>query len=202
MPVHSSATNSYLIEIGGLTVRSTDETLLLKGRSPDGTESTGRAARFLVKGRRNRELSLGHIRWRTGEVEVAVIDAVKFPELLPLSPIGHDAAPRLVLAPVTARRRACDLGQARWLPEGDPAGFAIVDATEDDLNDGAGVDVRDLLEQAGCVAFGSRKELLGSRDAARRRLCAVFPNRNDIVPVVAFVVTRCLPLLNGVAAGR
>jgi hypothetical protein len=69
-------------------------------------------------------------------------------------------------------------------------------ADRSELDEGAGLDTADIFRRAGAIHFGTKKKLLGATDRSRFFLCAIFEKENELFPVVAFVVTRVLPLIN------
>ena len=73
---------------------------------------------------------------------------------------------------------------------------ALRKATWEELEEGAGVDPVEIFKRAGALHLGTKEKLLEASDKSRSYLCAVFDINNEIFPVVAFVVTRVLPLIN------
>lgn len=85
----------------------------------------------------------------------------------------------------------CELRQAR-AKGGSWAN--LYKATLDELSAGAGVGVHGLLGQAGAHSVGSRADVLGDTDRRRTFLCVRFDRDAEEVPIVAFLLTRVLPL--------
>ena len=73
-------------------------------------------------------------------------------------------------------------------------------ASEDELDDGAGVSVAHQLARHGADRTGTREELLNDDSRARARLGVRFGDHADLVPVIAYVCTRVAPVANGVTA--
>ena len=71
-------------------------------------------------------------------------------------------------------------------------------ASEAELDEGAGVDVAAMLARFGATAYGPEVELLPPKKRQSNYLCAVFPPDAVDLPAVACLLTRVLPLANGV----
>jgi hypothetical protein len=86
----------------------------------------------------------------------------------------------------------CELRQARATGE---RWSSLFKPTFAELDEAAEADVNRELRSAGAVNVGTREALLG--DTSRRRTfpCVVFERGDEHVPVLAFVLTRVLPLL-------
>ena len=78
------------------------------------------------------------------------------------------------------------------------AGLFVPDLAE--LDSGAGIDVRATLLVHGASAIGTRAELRGDDGPTRTRLGALFPEDAELVPVVAYTLTRVAPVAGGVRA--
>lgn len=86
----------------------------------------------------------------------------------------------------------CELRQAQ--PKGErwanlfKADYAALDR-------GAGVSVARELRAVGATDVGSRELLLGDSSRRRSFLCATFEVRDQHVPILAFLLTRAMPLI-------
>lgn len=88
-----------------------------------------------------------------------------------------------------------ELGQARL----DDDGWSNVKmATSHELDAGAGVDVRKELMSVGATAFGTRAEMEGVTHNRRNYLCVTFPPEKPEVAILAYVLTRVAPIVDGV----
>ncbi len=67
-------------------------------------------------------------------------------------------------------------------------------ASEAELEAGAHADVLAELRALGATKTGTRHELLGKRGPHMNKLCAIFPQDKDLVPVAAYVMTRVAPV--------
>jgi len=75
-------------------------------------------------------------------------------------------------------------------------------ASVSELCEGAGLDLPQVLLNAGAAKIGTKKELLGVRDNTCERLCVIYPQDDQLVPILTFVMTRVLPLINGYPAEK
>ena len=64
----------------------------------------------------------------------------------------------------------------------------------EDLDDGAGVGVRQLLLTHGAFELDTRENVLGTTNNRKTELCVTFNTENSVVPIVAYVLTRVAPL--------
>jgi|GEM_PF-4264969 len=69
-------------------------------------------------------------------------------------------------------------------------------AAIEQLNNGAGFDIKQKLIDEGAIKVGISERVLGKTDSKKNAYCAVFEENNEIVPVLSFVITRILPLIN------
>jgi hypothetical protein len=51
-----------------------------------------------------------------------------------------------------------------------------------------------VLVEAGAFNFGSREQVLGDESRRRNRLCTTFPAYDPVAPLVAYALTRILPI--------
>lgn len=82
----------------------------------------------------------------------------------------------------------------------------LTDVSIDELSRSAGVPIGLELRRVGALDVGPRAVALGDTGRARNRLIAIFPDENEEVPVLAYVLTRLAPLVrafvrNGPYAG-
>lgn len=88
------------------------------------------------------------------------------------------------------------LSQARIKDAAIPHWSNLVCATDAQLCAGAGMDVRAALSSCGAV-YGTRERILSNDNNKRNYYCAAFVENNVEAPLVAYGLTRVLPLLNG-----
>jgi hypothetical protein len=72
----------------------------------------------------------------------------------------------------------------------------------DELEAGAGNDVRSMLLRHGATRVGTREELESCTHQRRNYLAAHFPRGDDEIPALAFILTRVVPLVRAELAMR
>ena len=97
-------------------------------------------------------------------------------------------------AAVARGQYVAELGQARVRRDGWVKAFK---ATEAELDEGAGLDVGELLASLGASGYGRAGDLLNVGGTRQNYCCVTFSPDEPRVPVAAFVATRALPLLAG-----
>jgi hypothetical protein len=145
------------------------------------------------------ELDLAYTTWDNGERDIRTAYRVKGPAALRrleggrlrlgIRPVNHNQ--------IDAKNKLwVQLSQARVRKETLNKWSTLHKASWEELDDGAGLDSFETLEQVGALHLGTKEEVLASTDNKRFYLCAIFDEENELFPVVAFVVTRVLPLIN------
>ena len=86
----------------------------------------------------------------------------------------------------------CELRQAR--PKGG-TWANLFKANVVELDAGAGIAVAEELRRAGAARVGTGRDLLGDSGQRQTFLCVDFPRENLFAPIVAFLLTRAVPLL-------
>lgn len=89
-------------------------------------------------------------------------------------------------------REWCELRQARATGE---RWSSLFRPTFAELDEAAGADVARELRARGALQVGTREAVLGDQGRRRSFPCVVFERGNEDVPLLAFVLTRVLPLL-------
>lgn len=105
------------------------------------------------------------------------------------------SAPLIVLTGRSRSAYSIDLSQARIDPEVVPPWSNLKKASQEQLDDGAGIDVDAVLAEAG-GEVGLSEMMLGD-ESRRRRQCCAFPSASSLPPVASYVLTRLLPLNHG-----
>ena len=103
---------------------------------------------------------------------------------------------RMSVYPFDNETEWSELSQARIKDSTTPNWSNLKQATIDELNNGAGLDVQKLLGN-GNVALGRREVLLADDSKRKNYLCIKFARKDHRVPLIAFIVSRTLPLING-----
>jgi superfamily I DNA/RNA helicase len=90
-----------------------------------------------------------------------------------------------------------ELEQARFQPGGN-GWSGRYKPTFTELDEGAGLSVKDCLIEHGADMVATRGDVYGEENRRRSWPCVRFGSDAPIVPVVAYVVTTVLPLLHGI----
>jgi hypothetical protein len=173
---------------GGFTLTRNSSMSTTVEQTPSGmTDVPAEGYRFEALHPDGHVLELVHLKSGNGErwVECHVIDS---PSILVRR---VDGRLRLTTTAASHGTRFCELRQAR--PKGD-RWANLYKATLTELDTRAGVKVAEMLRNVGAHEVGTRESLLGHRGPRRDYLCALFDEDNDLLPIVAFLLTRVLPL--------
>ncbi len=159
------------------------------GLMANGDRGIGVVTTYVITDAAGLEFDVQDTRWRNGGREVAasvVTGGTSMTNLL-------DGRLSLAARPVESGICTSDLRQARVKLDSYDFTASLYMAQETELDTAAGLDVGSILREAGAILVGSRRQLLGDTGRARRHSCVVFPTESD-VPVLAFLLTRVLPL--------
>jgi hypothetical protein len=181
------------IELGNLLLSDLNGVEARQGITVFKCQSDGHARLLDVSGPERLRLSIADIQWRTGEREVRA-------EKRFASPQRFDQLVervRLGVRQLGGELLCVDLMQARLKSEHHCNLFV---ASAEELDAGAGIDVRASLTAAGAAEVATRAELLGDDSTRRNALCVTFPEDALLVPAIAFVLTRVAPVLHRVPA--
>lgn len=72
----------------------------------------------------------------------------------------------------------------------------LADVTLTELSHAAGVPIMRELRRVGAVDVGPRSIVLEDTGRSRNRLVVSFPDENEVVPILAYALTRLAPLVN------
>jgi len=158
-------------------------------------KSSGSGDIFLVSDGNRTNLKIAHIIWKNSHVEVRAIHVTGPGVLNGLWAEKRGSRLRLGIDPLDHSKRTIELNQARLKGEEQPQRFL---ASQRELDHGASLNVISTLKNAGALEIGPKSKILGDEGQRRNFICATFEKNNQIVPVAAFVLTRVLPLLNGI----
>lgn len=171
----------------------------IPGETASGVQEKGVATLFTASDSAGTLIVLAYIEWHNGEIDIRA-QGVETP-CKALRGLERGRL-RLSVFSHSLQQSWIELRQAR-IKRGSPEQWSnLFQATKAELDQGAGVDLFALLQHAGAQCSGYRATIL--KDTSRRKnyICTLFPKHNCLVPVVAFVATRVLPLYNGVITNR
>jgi len=180
------------LRIDGLGAQTFD------GTTASGQPSRGSASRWEVTGPPGVSLILADVSWATGERDVRAIEVEAPP---PVELGGPRPLTRLVRGGRLSvlehgRERYVELQISRIKPDSPQMWSSTHKGQEDDFTLLIGDDWQEALLSAGAAQVGSREKVLGDDSRRRQYLCAVLETEDAVLPVVAYSLTRILPLLS------
>jgi hypothetical protein len=178
---------------GGVRIKFHEEFPVVVGHTCSGEKTKGHSWVYRVTLTDSEYIDIAYMAWRTGEKDVRA-DAVESPSRA-LRRLEHGL--RLGICEYSTKYDVVELRQARILSDSPKRWSNCFKASLSELRTGAGVDVIRTLQRAGGIDVDSKQELLGDYGAHRGFLCAVFKRDAQWLPVVAYVLTRVLPLIRG-----
>lgn len=158
-------------------------------------ESTGVASQYAIRGFSGWSFPIVDVHWDSADEVLRQVRADDVSDLsIPgsLSRLGNGGL-KLDVRAGPEGTLTLDLRQAKPKAD-DPSWFTLQNASESELEEGAGIDAIATLRGMG-ARIGSRRELLADRSSHKNSLCAVFAEAEGHIPVVAYALTRVLPLL-------
>lgn len=182
-----------LYSCGRLVIKETDRLeFIAHGETARRQHTSGKYKIFEVLGE-GLFIEVAHAVWDNGDMDVRAVRVEGGTRAL--RRLEHSSL-RLGIRELEDDYSCVELRQAR-VKANDPSQWSSVrQATKEQLDEGSGLDVFHILRDAGARDIGIKEQILLASDKTKNRLCAIFEADNRILPVVAFVITRVLPLLN------
>lgn len=177
---------------GELRLRHLSNRLFQDEKTISGKRADGVGEVFQATDDRGLSLDVARIVWTTGEQDVRAIGDVPGPRAL--RRLEHGAL-RMGIYFLEPDLAWVELSQARIKKNAQRQWSTRVRATQEDLDKGAGTNTLRVLYAAGAKQVGARKAILKDAGNRKQYYCATFARTNTLVPVVAYVLTRVLPLL-------
>jgi hypothetical protein len=169
------------------------------GHTFTGEKTKGIASIYRVTLPVGEHIDVAYIVWSTGERDVRA-EAVESSSRA-LRRLEHGL--RLGIESVTAMVSVMELRQARIKDPRDPKQWSnCFKASLSELREGAGFDVARMLRRSGVIKLGEKHEVLKEYGVRRQFLCATFERDAQWPPIVAYVLTRVLPLLESSISTR
>lgn len=138
-------------------------------------------------------MMIGEVHWSNGDWEVRVLEAERAPDSLRRLEhglrMGFQRRPR--------QRAVAEIRVARCK---DPHWSNMFKTSRSEMKSIIGKDIETFLGQFGAVEVATREAALGDTSNRRGDLCVLFEDDNSLVPVVAYFVTRILPISQNVQA--
>lgn len=182
-----------ILEHGGFQLFDLGMWTSIEGQTVSRNISKGQAYNFrLIAGRRV-DMLIGEVHWSNGDWEVRVLEADRAPDSL--RRLEHGL--RMGFQRRPGKRALAEIRVARCK---DANWSNMFKTTRSEMKSIIGKDIGSFLSQFGAVEVETRETAL--RDTSNRRgdLCVVFDDDESLVPVVAYFVTRILPISQNVQA--
>jgi hypothetical protein len=191
----NEATSAYApLQCRDLTIRLAESELLIRdSETVSKVRCDGVATLFDVSDDQGTHLQVANVSWDTGERDIRAIGKVRGP--MPLRRLERGSL-RMSVSPLEGGKAWVELSQARIKPHTLNRWSTLKKASKEQLDEGSGIDTLEALYTAGAERIGEKKTLLGESGRRSTYHCAIFDGSNVVFPVVAFVLTRVLPLLN------
>jgi len=184
--------------LNNLNISLTQEAISIpEGRTASRQKSSGTANLYTVQGDEGMFIFLTYTCWHNGEEEVAVMETIKAPFLNFLKRGRHrltvigswkKGLKNKTLKVITLKLITPKKGSKGYT-------MSLRNADRKELNNAAQCDIRQTLIKAGAIDVDTRELLIDDQGPSRNAICAVFPEDNELVPVLAFCLTRITPLL-------
>lgn len=178
------------IEVGPASIALADGQVEISGQAFSGEVLSGLASGANVTTPDGAVLEVGHVDWSSGERDVRTFSRLTGPTVYDRLTKGC----RLGVSRTDDGIWMCELGIVSYHADKQPT---VIQAKPEDLEQVLGGDVRDLLERSGASAYGRREDILGDTSRRRNYLAVTFTDVGAPVPLVAYVLTRVLPLMTG-----
>ena len=182
---------------GDLKIRLTGKIKKIdKGQTINGVSCLGTQKIYQVH-KDGVKLDLGYTTWANGERDLRTAYRVKGPVALrrlerglrlQINPPGNFGTGQNFDYVILKQARIKNGTFNKW--------STLCKANRKSLDKGSGLKAFNILESAGALYLGTKEELFGAKDRNRSFLCAKFNKNDELFPIVAFVVTRVLPLIN------
>lgn len=184
-----------LINIGAFQIRVIDEPEKVLDR-PIGAseEQVGRRFLALLTGPEEIQLELGLTEFKDFDGEVKTLDHGTAP--LPYSRLTHGC--RMTIF----REKDFNWSELRYAKVDENLWSNLSMAELNSLSQLLGISLTNILMEQGAISVGTRGEVLGETNNRRNQLCVTYPKDNQILPFVAYVLTRPLALFKQMTINR
>jgi len=165
-----------------------------EGQSVSGVECTANGISYSLLTNYGWKMQLAYLTWESEEREVRAVNCDSIEHRM------HDICNRVRMSVYEHAedhdKAWIELSQARMTRGGGSDRATRKRATAIQLLEGAGgIQANRELRSLG-ADFGTRGQILGDPGLRRGYLCTSFATNNSVVPAVAFVLTRVLPVWN------
>ena len=168
-----------------------------KGETTGRRRAVGRAVVYRFRGPGGVDLDVADVHWDNLERDVRVLNRQASPQKF--DRLCHGLRMGIRWHGLRNKRVAVsiELRQARLLENDWSRAFKT---SLEELDQGAGLDVRAELKRLGAFEVGTR-QIVHREDGPRRNFfCALFDEANSRMPIAAYVLTRIAPIDRGIEA--
>ena len=170
------------------------EVIPIEGQTIRGIESVATGSEYSLLTNYGWTMRLAYLYWENGEREMRALDCNSTDHRM------HDMCNRLRMSVSEVENNPglawMELSQARLKSESEPIRTTKKKASAIEFLEGAGGIVPGREFERLGAGFGTRQELMGENGRRRGYLCTTFPMNDTVVPAVAFVLARVLPVWN------
>jgi hypothetical protein len=191
------AMNEINFRFGPYSVDFHEESIIEEGSTVSGESARGIVSEYHLCSNEKLQAIIHYVKWSNGESDIRCSEVQ---DLNTPDSIREKALKRLERGSLRLGIHGdsewdwIELRQARYKTDSHNHWSNLFNATEKQLNEGAGIMVTGVLEDLGAFLVGTKRDILGVGDNTRGRLCACFDKDNFKVPLAAFVLTRISPL--------
>ncbi len=138
-------------------------------------------------------LDVAYAIWKNGERDIHTYRVES--SIRALRRLDHGL--RLSIDRYSSRISAVELRQARLVENTPKQWSRCFKASLKELREGAGLNCVKVLRRAGAEAIGTKQDVFEDNGKRRDFLCATFKSEAQWPPILAYVVSRILPLMRG-----
>ena len=182
-----------VLEHGGFELLDLGSWVPVEGQTSSRNVSKGQAYQFELRAGNRVALTLGEVHWANGDWEVRGLSVERAPDSL--RRLEHGL--RMGVRRMTRGRGLVEIRVARCK---DQNWSNMFQTSETEMKQIIGAPLGTFLRKFGALEVGSREDVLGDVSNRRNDLCATFNDDDSLVPIVAYFVTRVLPIAQNVQA--
>jgi hypothetical protein len=178
------------MQVGEATIEWSDTFIEVEGESLQGVKQRGSVNACQISLRDGGLLEVGLTQWENNERDVRTFSRLSGPEI-------YDRLTKGVRMGVHPLNKGLMYSELRILSQHEGRQPTMIKAHETDLNRMLDGSVRDFLLGCGADRVGTREEIFSDESRRREYLAVSFFEDNFQAPIVAYTITRILPLFKG-----
>jgi len=192
--VHESLQNNLTrgggMQVGEATIEWSAESFQLEGQSASGVNQPGSVKACQISLRDGALLEAGYTTWANGERDIRVYSRLSGPEI-------YDRLIKGARMGVHVTNAGIHFAELRILSQHADKQPTMVKAHLDNLDQMIEGSVTNMLMKCGAEKIGTRETILSDTSRRKQYLAVSFQNSDFQTPMVAYVITRILPLFKG-----